>query len=64
MPIFDMRCEQCGERQSDVWLKMGDGVDKYPQHCGQPMVKEYGATAAHFKGAGFHAVDYRAPTRG
>ena len=59
-------CEQCDEKRLDVVLKVSHTVKDVPEcpQCHAPMTKQYGTFNAHFKGSGFHATDYRAPTRG
>lgn len=66
MPRFDFKCPECGASKEDVILRIGDGVDKFPQcdNCHITLTKQPSAFNAHFKGAGFHSVDYHAPTRG
>lgn len=68
MPLFDFSCN-CAEPQEvtkNVLLKLNHDKSDYPKcaKCGAPMNKELGTFNSHFKGAGFHATDYRAPTRG
>ncbi len=67
MPLFDF--EHCDERKNDVILRLADTGNEaaYPAcpKCKQPMTKIVGNPGrAIFRGAGFHGVDYRAPTKG
>ena len=64
MPRFDFKCEQCGSVKTDVILKVTHVAADQPECCGQTMTKAYSTFNAHFKGSGFHATDYHAPTRG
>lgn len=65
MPLFDFKCS-CGNGESkDVLLHIRHTKEDYPTcACGNKMDKLFGRVTGIFKGAGFHAVDYRAPTRG
>lgn len=62
MPLADYKCDVCQGQQTDVLVKATDAAP--PLCCNQPMTKQWSTTNAAFKGKGFHAVDYRAPTRG
>lgn len=63
MPVYDFKCEKCG-KQLETVLKITHTDSDKPVCCETAMVKQPSAFSAHFKGAGFHSVDYRAPTRG
>ncbi len=66
MPLFDFECT-CDKhsKRSDVLLGIKHTNDDYPVcECGQKMTKLFSKATAIFKGSGFHANDYRAPTRG
>jgi len=65
MPLFDFKCE-CGQSANDVLLKVTHTKKDYPEcECGKAMDKQFSRVGrAIFKGSGFHANDYRAPTRG
>jgi putative FmdB family regulatory protein len=69
MPLFDFKCDHCETFKADVILRVKETDDKsvYPvcDKCSQPMEKLIGNPGrAIFHGRGFHATDYRAPTRG
>lgn len=76
MPLFDFACVECQDRESlpvvgtvktDVLLRMDqDHEDNYPKCtvCDSVMEKQPSRVNGSFKGRGFHANDYRAPTRG
>lgn len=66
MPRWDFKCETCNESQMDVVLRVKHSDDELPKctKCGTIMVKQPSTFSTIFKGSGFHAVDYRAPTRG
>ncbi len=66
MPLWDFSCN-CGQQLKDVWLKIGeDTPENRPvcPNCKQAMEKDPPRVNAQFRGRGFHATDYRAPTRG
>jgi putative FmdB family regulatory protein len=63
MPMWDFKCKACGAEQTDVWIRLKESAERTCE-CGQPMEKLPPRVSAHFKGRGFHAIDYRAPTRG
>jgi putative FmdB family regulatory protein len=66
MPLFDFFCSGCDSKSSDVLLKMSHTKADYPvcDKCHVPMAKLVSRANAAFRGSGFHATDYRAPTRG
>lgn len=66
MPRFDFKCVECGASKEDVILRINDQSDSFPQcdACHIPMAKQPSLFNPHFKGTGFHRVDYNAPTRG
>ena len=67
MPIFDFECSKCETIREDVVLRVSqDIVENHPkcEGCDETMVKKPSRTSSHFRGRGFHATDYRAPTRG
>lgn len=65
MPVFDFSCG-CGAKMTDVVLRINDDKEKWPlcHVCGEKMTKDWAKVNAIFKGRGFHANDYHAPTRG
>ena len=63
MPIFDMRCPDCGHETKNVLFMSGDTIPICPE-CKKMekdvlMIKLVGAPAAIFKGSGFHSTDYK-----
>lgn len=40
MPIYDVRCQECGKIREDDWLKMDEEPE--PCECGGKMVKQCG----------------------
>lgn len=64
MPVYDFKCDICGEEQHDIVLKITHTKEDTPLCCGERMQKAPSRVTGIFKGSGFHAVDYRAPTRG
>jgi predicted nucleic acid-binding Zn ribbon protein len=68
MPRFDFSCPRSSDhpKQYDVILRITHTAADFPQcdECGDVMEKDASRFNAQFRGAGFHAVDYRAPTRG
>ena len=63
MPIYNFKCDACG-KECETVLKITHTKGDQPFCCGFPMEKQPSSFNAHFKGGGFHATDYRAPTRG
>lgn len=66
MPVYDFVCPICGAEKNDVLMKMTSVKADYPycDGCSEYMEKKVSKANASFKGSGFHATDYHAPTRG
>ncbi len=59
MPTYEYECGNCGHR-FDKFQSMSEDPLKICPKCGQPVRRLIGTGAGIvFKGAGFHANDYR-----
>jgi len=50
MPLYDFRCEVCGARRTDVFIKLEEFDEKIHSqtcHCGMDMVQEITFTVPH-----------------
>ena len=58
MPLYEYKCENCGN-QFEVIQKFSDPlVDKCPKCGGGPVHKLFSSPAIQFKGSGFYITDY------
>src|SRR5437588_5510440 len=57
MPLYDYRCEQCGET-FEVRQKFADAVLTLHEGCGGKLERLISAPALQFKGTGFYLTDY------
>ena len=57
MPIYEYRCEQCGQ-QSEVLQKFSDEPLKTCTSCGGNLSKLISQTSFQLKGAGWYVTDY------
>ncbi|MCX6372294.1 MAG: FmdB family transcriptional regulator [Actinobacteria bacterium] len=57
MPIYEYRCDQCGE-SFDVLQRMSDDPLVTCEECGGTLRKVLHPVAIHFKGSGFYTTDY------
>lgn len=63
MPIYEYRCEQCGET-IEVFQKMSDDPLEVCERCGGRLRKVLHPVAIHFKGSGFYTTDYGRTSKG
>jgi putative FmdB family regulatory protein len=64
MPLYEYECPQC-EGQKEAIVTSFQTPAPECEVCKVPMVKLISNPGrAHFKGRGFHATEYRSPTRG
>lgn len=63
MPTYDYKCEMCSHRFSEMQSIMADSLKTCPG-CGRDGLKRLitAGLPPLFKGPGFYATDYRAPT--
>ena len=66
MPVFEYQCDIPSHRFETLWLKYDkEAPTAIPcPYCGAQSVRVISVPAvAQFKGSGFHATDYAAPTK-
>jgi len=57
MPIYEYRCEACGQ-QTEALQRLADPPLSECPHCGGPLRKMISAPAFQFKGTGWYVTDY------
>jgi putative FmdB family regulatory protein len=57
MPIYQYKCESCGE-QFDVIQKFADVPVAVHEKCGGPVHRMMTTPSFQFKGSGFYVTDY------
>ena len=57
MPLYEYRCDQCGE-QFEVIQKFADEPLTTHDKCGGPVQRLLSAPALQFKGSGWYVTDY------
>ena len=57
MPIYEYRCDECGD-SFDVLQRMIDDPLVTCKKCGGTLRKVLHPVAIHFKGSGFYTTDY------
>jgi putative FmdB family regulatory protein len=57
MPIYEYKCQSCGERHEKL-QKYSDPLCKKCPHCGGILKKLISSPAIQFKGSGFYITDY------
>jgi putative FmdB family regulatory protein len=57
MPLYEYRCEQCGE-QFEVMQKFSDEPLTRHEKCGGAVHRLLSAPALQFKGSGWYITDY------
>ena len=57
MPIYEYKCQSCGERHEKL-QKYSDPLCKKCPHCGGLLKKLISSPAIQFKGSGFYITDY------
>jgi putative FmdB family regulatory protein len=57
MPLYEYRCEQCGE-QFEVMQKFSEQPLTVHEKCGGPVHRLLSAPALQFKGSGWYITDY------
>lgn len=57
MPLYEYKCEQCGE-QFEVMQKFADEPLTTHAKCGGPVQRLLSAPALQFKGSGWYITDY------
>jgi putative FmdB family regulatory protein len=57
VPIYEYRCDTCGD-SFDVLQRMSDDALTTCEKCGGALRKVLHPVAIHFKGSGFYTTDY------
>lgn len=57
MPLYEYKCEQCGERV-EIIQRVSDKPYSHCPKCSGEMKKQISAPAIQFKGSGFYKTDY------
>ena len=57
MPLYEYKCDQCGER-SEILQSISDPPYEHCPKCGGTVKKLFSAPAIQFKGSGFYKTDY------
>lgn len=57
MPLYEYKCEDCGE-ELEVIQKSSEPLKKKCPKCGGKLKKKLSAPAIQFKGSGFYITDY------
>jgi putative FmdB family regulatory protein len=57
MPLYDYRCEKCGE-VTEVRHRYDEPGPSECPHCGGTLTKLISAPSLQFKGSGFYITDY------
>jgi putative FmdB family regulatory protein len=57
MPLYEYRCETCGE-VTEILQRHGDAPATVCASCGGPLKKLVSAPAFQFKGSGWYVTDY------
>ena len=57
MPLYEYRCDNCGER-FEVMQKFSDPPLTTHAQCGGPVERLLSAPALQFKGSGWYITDY------
>ena len=57
MPLYDYRCQKCGE-VTEVQHRYDEPGPSECPHCGGELTKLISAPALQFKGSGFYLTDY------
>jgi putative FmdB family regulatory protein len=59
MPVYEYRCEKCGNRFEVEQSVMATRVSRCPSKvCGGKVERIFSAPAIVFKGKGWHSTDY------
>lgn len=56
MPTYDYKCKECKVITTVTHSLHGDHT-QVCNVCGKPMIKQFGAVPASFKGEGFYTTD-------
>ena len=57
MPLYEYKCEKCGERV-EIIQRVSDPPYSHCPKCRGAMRKLISSPAIHFKGSGFYKTDY------
>ena len=57
MPLYEYRCESCGDR-FEVMQKFSDDPLRVHEGCGGPVARLLSPPALQFKGSGWYITDY------
>jgi putative FmdB family regulatory protein len=57
VPIYEYRCDECGD-SFDILQRMSDDPLVTCEKCGGTLRKVLHPVAIHFKGSGFYTTDY------
>ena len=57
MPLYEYKCEKCGERV-EIIQRVSDKPYSHCPKCSGDMKKQISAPAIQFKGSGFYKTDY------
>jgi len=63
MPIYEYRCDACGER-TEILQRLSEPPLAHCPHCGGSMTKLISAPAFQFKGSGWYVTDYAGKGKG
>jgi putative FmdB family regulatory protein len=58
VPLFDLKCPQCGAEVVDVLFKSHRSPNPPCRECGSVTERKPSAPNPAFKGPGFYATDY------
>ena len=57
MPLYEYKCDQCGER-TEILQTMQESPRTQCPKCGGTVKKLFSAPAIQFRGSGFYKTDY------
>ena len=63
MPLYEYKCEKCGERV-EIIQRVSDPPYSHCPKCGGDMKKQISSPAIQFKGSGFYKTDYASKSSG
>jgi putative FmdB family regulatory protein len=63
MPIYEYRCDKCGQT-NEVWQKFSDPPLDKCEACGGPVKKIISHNTFHLKGTGWYVTDYASKSSG
>jgi putative FmdB family regulatory protein len=63
MPLYDFRCERCGQVE-EFLLAIGAPGPVTHERCGGALERVYAPTSVHFKGSGWAKLERRGQPEG